>query len=73
VKSRRRHPHHFTISERIIQDLDMTPKIKVVTVPKQSDNQGAKEAAMAKPDGCTLFTTLQITITSYLNGQIKYH
>ena len=27
----------------------------------------------AKPEGCTLFTILQITITSYLNGQIKYH
>lgn len=42
-------------------------------MPKKSGNNGAKEAAKAKPDGRTLFTILQITITSYLNGRIKYH
>jgi tripartite-type tricarboxylate transporter receptor subunit TctC len=63
----------FTIFEKIIQDLDVTPKIKVVTVPGQGGNKGAKEAAKAKPDGCTLFAIHQSAITSYLNGRIKYH
>jgi tripartite-type tricarboxylate transporter receptor subunit TctC len=63
----------FTIFEKIIQDLDVTPKIKVVTVPGQGGNKGAKEVAKAKPDGCTLFAIHQSAITSYLNGRIKYH
>lgn len=63
----------FTIFEKIIQDLDVTPKIKVVTVPGQGGNKGAKETAKAKPDGCTLFAIHQSAITSYLNGRIKYH
>ena len=63
----------FSIFEKTIQDLDVTPKIKVVTVPGQGGNKGAKEAAKAKADGCTLFAIHQSAITSYLNGRIDYH
>jgi tripartite-type tricarboxylate transporter receptor subunit TctC len=63
----------FSIFEKTIQNLDVTPKIKVVTVPGQGGNKGAKEAAKAKPDGCTLFAIHQSAITSYLNGRIDYH
>ncbi len=63
----------FSIFEKTMQNLDVTPKIKVVTVPGQGGNKGAKEAAKAKPDGCTLFAIHQSAITSYLNGRIKYH
>ncbi len=62
----------FSIFEKTIQNLDVTPKIKVVTIPGQGGNKGAKEAAKAKPDGCTLFAIHQSAITSYLNGRIKF-
>ncbi len=63
----------FSIFEKTIQDLDVTPKVKVVTVPGQGGNKGAKEAAKAKPDGCTLFAIHQSAITSYLNGRVDFH
>ncbi|MFQ5617657.1 MAG: Bug family tripartite tricarboxylate transporter substrate binding protein [Rhodospirillales bacterium] len=63
----------FSIFEKTIQKLNVTPKIKVVTVPGQGGNKGAKEAAKAKPDGCTLFAIHQSAITSFLNGRIKFH
>ncbi len=63
----------FSIFEKTIQNMDVTPKIKVVTVPGQGGNKGAKEAAKAKPNGCTLFAIHQSAMTSYLNGRIKYH
>lgn len=62
----------FSIFEKTIQNLDVTPKIKVVTIPGQGGNKGAKEAAKAKPDGCTLFAIHQSAITSYLNGRINF-
>ncbi len=62
----------FSIFEKTIQNMDVTPKIKVVTIPGQGGNKGAKEAAKAKPDGCTLFAIHQSAITSYLNGRIDY-
>ena len=62
----------FSIFEKTIQSLDVTPKIKVVTVPGQGGNKGAKEARKAKPDGCTLFAIHQSAITSYLNGRIDF-
>lgn len=62
----------FSIFEKIIQNLDVKPKIKVVTIPGQGGNKGAKEAAKAKPDGCTLFAIHQSAITSYLNGRIDF-
>lgn len=63
----------FTIFEKTIQQLDVTPKIKVVTIPGQGGNKGAKEAYKSKPNGCTLFAIHQSAFTSYLNGRIKFH
>lgn len=63
----------FTIFEKTIQSMGLKPKIKVVTIGGQGGNKGAKEAAKAKPDGCTLFAIHQSAITSYLNGRIKFH
>ena len=63
----------FSIFEKTMQNLDVTPKIKVVTVPGQGGNKGAKVAAKAKADGCTLFAIHQSAMTSYLNGRIKFH
>ncbi|MHA1164580.1 MAG: Bug family tripartite tricarboxylate transporter substrate binding protein [Alphaproteobacteria bacterium] len=62
----------FSIFEKTIQNLDVKPKIKVVTIPGQGGNKGAKEAAKAKPDGCTLFAIHQSAITSFLNGRINF-
>ncbi len=62
----------FSIFEKTIQELDVTPKIKVVTLPGQGGNKGAKEAAKAKADGCTLFAIHQSAITSFLNGRIGF-
>jgi tripartite-type tricarboxylate transporter receptor subunit TctC len=45
----------------------------VVTVPGQGGNKGAKQAAKAAPDGCTLFAIHQSAITSFLNGRIDFH
>ena len=55
----------FSIFEKVIQKMDVTPKIKVVTVGGQGGNKGAKVAAKAKPDGCTLFAIHQSAITTY--------
>ena len=62
----------FSIFEKTIQNLDVQPKIKVVTIPGQGGNKGAKEARKAKPDGCTLFAIHQSGMTSYLNGRIDF-
>ena len=62
----------FSIFEKTIAEMDVTPKIKVVTVPGQGGNKGAKEAAKAKPDGCTLFAIHQSAVTSYLNKRIDF-
>lgn len=62
----------FSIFEKTIQEMDVSPKIKVVTIPGQGGNKGAKEAAAAKPDGCTLFAIHQSAVTSYLNGRIDF-
>ena len=63
----------FAILEKIVQKMDVKSKIKVVTIPGQGGNKGAKEAAKAKPDGCTLFAIHQSAVTSYLNGRIDFH
>jgi len=63
----------FSVFEKKIQELDVQPKIQVVTVPGQGGNKGAKEAASATPDGCTLFAIHQSAITSFLNGRIDFH
>ena len=62
----------FSIYEKTIQGLDFPSKIKVVTIPGQGGNKGAKEAAKAKPDGCTLFAIHQSALTSFFNGRIKF-
>ena len=62
----------FSIFEKTILNLDVKSKIKVVTVPGQGGNKGAKEARKAKPDGCTLFAIHQSAMTSYLNGRINF-
>ena len=54
----------FSIFEKTIQEMDITPKLKVVTIPGQGGNKGAKEAQRAKADGCTLFAIHQSAITS---------
>jgi tripartite-type tricarboxylate transporter receptor subunit TctC len=63
----------FSIFEKTIAKLDLKPRLKVVTIPGQGGNKGAKEAAKAKPNGCTLFAIHQSAFTSYLNGRIKFH
>jgi len=63
----------FSIFEKTINAMDGPQKIKVVTIPGQGGNKGAKEAAKAKPDGCTLFAIHQSAVTSYLNGRIDFH
>jgi len=63
----------FSIFEKVIAEMDIEPKIQVVTVPGQGGNKGAKKAAKAKPDGCTLFAIHQSAVTSYLNKRIDFH
>lgn len=62
----------FSEFEKTIQELDVQPKIQVVTLPGQGGNKGAKEVAKAAPDGCTLFAIHQSAVTSYLNGRIDF-
>ncbi len=63
----------FSIFEKTIDKMGVSPKLKVVTIPGQGGNKGAKEAAKAKADGCTLFAIHQSALTSYLNGRIDFH
>ena len=63
----------FSIYEKTMKEMGLTPTLKVVTVPGQGGNKGAKEAAKAKPDGCTLFAIHQSAFTSHLNGRIDFH
>jgi len=63
----------FSIFEKTIANMDVSPKLKVVTIPGQGGNKGAKEAKKAKPDGCTLFAIHQSALTSYLNGRVDFH
>ncbi|HSF94030.1 MAG TPA: tripartite tricarboxylate transporter substrate binding protein [Thermohalobaculum sp.] len=62
----------FSVFEKKIQELDIKPKIQVVTMGGQGGNKGAKEAHGSAPDGCTLFAIHQSAITSYLNGRIDF-
>ena len=63
----------FAIFEQAIQKLNVKSKVQLVMMPGQGGNKGAKEAAKAKPDGCTLFAIHQSAFTSYLNGRIPFH
>jgi len=59
--------------EKTISEMDTPYNLKVITVPGQGGNKGAKQAAKAAPDGCTLFAIHQSAITSFLNGRIDFH
>lgn len=63
----------FSIFEKTIADMGLKPQIQVVTVGGQGGNKGAKQAAKAAPDGCTLFAIHQSAVTSYLNKRIDFH
>jgi tripartite-type tricarboxylate transporter receptor subunit TctC len=63
----------FAIFEKVVQQMNVDSKIKLVMIPGQGGNKGAKEAAKSKPDGCTLFAIHQSAVTSYLNGRIPFH
>ncbi len=62
----------FSLFEETINKMDVSPKIQVVTISGQGGNKGAKEAAKAKPDGCTLFAIHQSAIVSYLAGRVDF-
>ena len=49
----------FAIFEKVVQQMNVDSKIKLVMIPGQGGNKGAKEAAKSKPDGCTLFAIHQ--------------
>ncbi|MEM7508650.1 MAG: tripartite tricarboxylate transporter substrate binding protein [Pseudomonadota bacterium] len=63
----------FSIFEKTIAEMDVPTKVKVVSIGGQGGNKGAKQAAKAKPDGCTLFAIHQSAFTSFLNGRIDFH
>ena len=63
----------YALVEKTISEMDTPYNLKVVTVPGQGGNKGAKQAAKAAPDGCTLFAIHQSAITSFLNGRIDFH
>ncbi|MDA1089344.1 MAG: tripartite tricarboxylate transporter substrate binding protein [Proteobacteria bacterium] len=63
----------FAIFEKVVQKMDIKSKIKLVMIPGQGGNKGAKEVASAKPDGCTMLAIHESAVTSYLNGRIPYH
>lgn len=63
----------YALVEKTVNEMDTPYNMKVITVPGQGGNKGAKQAAKAKPDGCTLFAIHQSAITSFLNGRIDFH
>ena len=63
----------FAIFEKVVKSMNIPSKIKLVMIPGQGGNKGAKEAAKSKPNGCTLFAIHQSAVTSYLKGRIPYH
>jgi tripartite-type tricarboxylate transporter receptor subunit TctC len=63
----------FGIFENYLNSHGANPKIKVVTMPGQGGNKGAKEAVKKKPDGCTLFAIHQSALTSYLQGRVPFN
>ena len=63
----------YALVEKTVNEMDTPYNMKVITVPGQGGNKGAKQAAKAKPDGCTLFAIHKSAITSFLNGRIDFH
>ena len=62
----------FKVFEEVVNKQNPDHQIQVVTMPGQGGNKGAKEAAAAKPDGCTLFAIHQSAIISFLDGRIDF-
>ena len=63
----------YALVEKTVNEMDTPYNMKVITVPGQGGNKGAKQAAKAKRDGCTLFEIHHTAITSFLNGRIDFH
>lgn len=55
-----------------VNEAGAEPELQVVNIGGQGGNKGAKEAAKAKPDGCTLFAIHQSALTSYFTGRIDF-
>ena len=62
----------FKVFEEVVNKLNPDHQLQLVNIPGQGGNKGAKEAAGAKPDGCTLFAIHQSAIISYLDGRIDF-
>ena len=62
----------FRIVADAVNKAGANPQIQVVNISGQGGNKGAKEAAKAKPDGCTLFAIHQSAITSYFTGRVDF-
>lgn len=63
----------FGLFENYINAKGAKPQIKVVTVPGQGGNKGAKQAIAKKADGCTLFAIHQSAIIGYLNKRVPFN
>ncbi len=62
----------FKVFEETVNKQNPSHQLQVVTIPGQGGNKGAKEAAKAKPDGCTLFAIHQSAVISYLDDRIDF-
>ncbi|MBL6959415.1 MAG: tripartite tricarboxylate transporter substrate binding protein [Rhodospirillales bacterium] len=63
----------FGLFEKYLNSHGASPKIKVVTIPGQAGNKGAKEAVKAKPDGCTLFAIHQSALVSFVSKRVPFN
>jgi len=63
----------FGIFENYLNTNGANPKIKVVTMPGQGGNKGAKVAKGKAADGCTLFAIHQSALTSFLQGRVPFN
>jgi len=63
----------FGLFEKYMNEHGAKPKIKVVTIPGQGGNKGAKVAVKKKADGCTLFAIHQSAIISHLAKRVDFN
>lgn len=63
----------FGLFEKYMNSHGAKPKIKVVTIPGQGGNKGAKVAVKEKPDGCSLFAIHQSAIIGHLAKRVKFN
>ena len=63
----------FGLFEKYMNENGAKPKIKVVTIPGQGGNKGAKVAVKEKADGCTLFAIHQSAIISHLAKRVDFN